>query len=125
FSVYDGWDRIRASSDEIENLCLLHETEVLERRNLSFFDIRTDHFAWVANQKTVCHCAKPFAIDFGKKMVRHLFLKKNLFAIRDRPGEMRDDFPPVGFARCDHLIRAGMLDAGRLQIERVKRLIDN
>jgi hypothetical protein len=58
-------------------------------------------------------------------MVCHLFLKKNPFAVRHWPGEVRNDFPPIGFAGCDHFIRARMFYARRLEVKGVKRLIDN
>src|SRR5207245_9254707 len=89
FSVYDGCDGIRASSDEIENLCLLQEAEALDRRNLSFFDIRTNYCARIANQETVCHCAKPSALYLWQKIVRHLLLPTDPLAMRTWPGERR------------------------------------
>jgi len=35
--------------DEIKNLCLLHETQVLQRRVFSLLNVRINHFARVAN----------------------------------------------------------------------------
>ena len=79
-STTGGTAFVRAS-DEIKNLCLLHETEILERRVFSLFNVGINHFARVANQKTISHSPEPIAIYFGQQMVCHLFLKKNPLAV--------------------------------------------
>src|SRR5947208_14757607 len=109
-------------SDEVKNLCLLHETEILERRVFSLFDIGINHFARVENQKTISHSPEPIAIYFGQQMVCHLFLKTNPFAALDRLGEMCNDFSPIHFAGCDYFIRIAMLATGHVQLQSVKRL---
>ena len=58
-------------------------------------------------------------------MMRHLFLEKDLLPVRDWPGQLRNDLPPISFPRRDHFLRGGMLFASRLQIERVKGLVDD
>src|SRR5437762_5020927 len=58
-------------------------------------------------------------------MVCHLFLKKNPLAVRDLPGEVRNDSTPIGFAGCDHFVRATMFYARHFEVIGVKRLIDN
>src|SRR6266853_4492052 len=58
-------------------------------------------------------------------MMCHLFLKTNPLAVRDRSGEIRHNFWPIGFACCDRFLRAGMFNARHLKIIGVKRLIDN
>ena len=52
--------------DEIKNLSLLHETEILERRIFSLFNVGINHFARFANQKTISHSPEPIAIYFGQ-----------------------------------------------------------
>jgi hypothetical protein len=64
FCIDDRWHRIRASAHEIKDLCLLYKAQVRQRRVLSLLDIRSNHFAWVANKKAIRNCAKPFAINF-------------------------------------------------------------
>src|SRR5438874_6599531 len=58
-------------------------------------------------------------------MVCHLFLKKNPLSVRDRAGEVRHNFPPIGFAGCYYFVRAGMFYACHLKVIGVKRFIDN
>src|SRR6266513_2727546 len=111
--------------DEIKNLCLLHETEILERRIFSLFNVGINHFARFANQKTISHSPEPIAIYFGQQMMCHLFLKKNPLAVLDRLGEMCNDFSPIRLASCDYFFRIGMLDTGRVQIKSVKRLVND
>src|SRR6478672_6042545 len=55
----------------------------------------------------------------------HLLLKKNALAARHLPGQLRNDFTPIGFAGCDDFVRAGMIYACRFEVVGVKRLIDN
>ena len=49
FGIDDGGNRIGLCADEIKNFCLLHETEILERRVFSLFDVGINDFARVAN----------------------------------------------------------------------------
>ena len=55
--------------------------------------------------------------------MRHLLLIKNAAAIRNRSGQVRDDFPPVSLACCNHFFRARVVCARFLQIKSIKRLI--
>ncbi len=71
------------------------------------------------------YSSKPFAIYLGQQMVCHLFLKKNPLSVRDRAGEVRHNFPPIGFAGRDCFVRAGMFYARHLKVIGVKRLIEN
>jgi hypothetical protein len=58
-------------------------------------------------------------------MMRHLFLEKKSLPVRDRAGQLRDNFSPISLARSDHYIRDGMLFASCTQVIGVKRLIDD
>ncbi len=57
--------------------------------------------------------------------MRHLFLKKNPLTLRHQASQAHSDFSPVGFADCDHFVRAGMSFASCLQVTGVKGLIDD
>src|SRR4029453_14665458 len=112
FCIHDRRNRIRASAHEIKDLCLLYKAQVRQRWVLSLFDVRSDYLARVANKKAICNCAEPFAIHFWREMMRHLFLEKNPFAVRDWTDQLRDNFSPIGLARSNHFIRARMLFGG-------------
>src|SRR5215813_14755252 len=55
--INDRRNAIRSGADKIKNLRLLYESEVVQRRVFSFFYVRSNHLARVANQKAICHCA--------------------------------------------------------------------
>ena len=55
--------------------------------------------------------------------MRHLLLIKNAAAIWNCSSQVRDDFPPVGLACCDHFLRARVIGARFLQIKSIERLI--
>ncbi len=83
---------------EIENLLLLDETKIFERRLRIFLDVGKDHFPRVANEKTVRKIDNPLPIDLGQQMMRHLFLEKNvggafLPRLWNRASQLFDDFP--------------------------------
>src|SRR5438128_10430829 len=107
-------------SDEIKNLCLLHETEILERRVFSLFNVGINHFARFANQKTISHSPEPIAIYFGQQMMCHLFLKTNPLAVRDRSGEISHNFWPIVVACCARFLRAVMFTARPINVLAVK-----
>jgi len=58
-------------------------------------------------------------------MVCHLFLKENPLAVGDWPGQVRNHSAPIGFARCDYFISAGMRFARGAQILCVQRLVND
>jgi hypothetical protein len=94
-------------SDEIKNFCLLHETEVLERRVFSLFNVGINHFAWSRIKKQLVQAPSHSRSTSGNRMVRHLFLKKICLG-RSAPAPWRTQATFRNrFAGCDYFICAG------------------
>src|SRR5204863_9550362 len=111
------------ASHKIEDLSLLHKTDVFDRGLPVLLNIRSDHLARVANEEAIGHLTQPIARDFREEMMRHLLLIKNAAAIWNRSGQVRDDFPPVSLAYCNHFLRTRVVSAGFLQIKSIEWLI--
>src|SRR4030095_16989941 len=125
FCIENRRRSLHASPDEIKNLHLLREAEVLERRVIALLDVRSNYFARIANKKAIRNSTEPFTIHIRQKVMCHLFLEKNSLPVRDGAGQLRDNFPPISFARSEHFIRDGMLLAGCTQVISIKRLVDD
>ncbi len=103
----------------------MHKTDVFDRGLPVLVNIRSDDLARVANEEAIGHLAQPIARDFREEMMRHLLLIKNEAAIRNRSGQVRNDFPPVSLACCNHFLRTRVIGARFLQIKSIERLIDD
>ena len=110
----------------IEKLRLLRETRDPRRRLVILLQIGNDHFARIANQKTIHDFAaasrdrSPAADDASS-----VSDKRCASPSRHRASQMRDHFPPIRFALRDHFLRARMRIARAREIKRIERFVDH
>jgi hypothetical protein len=97
---------------KIEDFLLLNVTEIFQFRFRILFDVGKNHFARVADEKTIRKIDKPFPIDLRQQMMRHLFLKKDTLVGRHRAGQLFNNLPPDGFAVCDDFFGTRVFFAG-------------
>ena len=112
-----------ARFDEIEDFRLLQHTHVLHRHRRAHARIRCEDFAGIADEEAVDDRVHPSPVDQWQQVVRHVLLKEDGMSVGHVPRQSLDDPPPIGFARRDHLRVQRVVDARRVEIAGVERLV--
>ena len=130
-SITGGIDS-RPLAHPIEDLGLLHEANVFQRRVVVLPDVGSDHLRRIANQKTVRQTRQasrdrsPATDDASSASDKKPNVEGPLCPDRGTSARQAGDhLPPIGLPGRDHLLRHRMFFPRRLEIERVERLIDH
>jgi len=91
----------------IEDFDLLDEPDVLQGGIVFLLNVRNDNLRRIADEEAIRYGVEPGAIDPRQKMMGHLFLVKDAFAVLNVAGQLCDHFPPIGFALLDDSSRPG------------------
>ena len=108
---------------EIEELGLLAEADVVERRVLALGRVAGHHPRRMADQEQVAHLAQPVAADARQHVLGHVLVVAQRPAAGGQTG--RNHLFRVCFLRGQDLVAQRVVDAGGGQIGGIERLVDH